>query len=252
MNEKPSILRTEAVVLRSMDYGETSRIVTLFTREMGKIGVMAKGARNPKSRFGSTLDPLSHIQVIIYYKPTRDLQSLTEASHVRAYTSIRDSLRRIEVGLRIIELTNSLMQVEQQNLKIFTLLVSVIAALAEVDERFENLLPFYQLRLASILGFAPSFEKEIFDEMGREGGRVELDSGVIRSGSGGTGYTAGRSVLRAFAILARAPLVDVLRMSLRPKIRSGVEGLIAEYMKYHFEDAYPNRSERVFSQLGRA
>ena len=252
MNEKPSILRTEAVVLRSMDYGETSRIVTLFTREMGKIGVMAKGARNPKSRFGSTLDPLSHIQVIIYYKPTRDLQSLTEASHVRAYTSIRDSLQRIEVGLRIIELTNSLMQVEEQNLKIFTLLVSVIAALAEVDERFENLLPFYQLRLASILGFAPSFEKEIFDEMGEEGGRVELDSGVIRSGSGGTGYTAGRSVLRAFAILARAPLVDVLRMSLRPKIRSGVEGLIAEYMKYHFEDAYPNRSERVFSQLGRA
>ena len=73
MSKPANIVHSDAIVLRSIDYGETSRIVTLFTRERGKIGVMAKGARANRSRFGSTLEPLSHINVVLYYKPGRDL-----------------------------------------------------------------------------------------------------------------------------------------------------------------------------------
>lgn len=68
------IIRTDAVVLRGMDYGETSRILTLFTRRHGIIGAIAKGVRRPGSRFGSTLQPLSVIQAVYYYKAERDLQ----------------------------------------------------------------------------------------------------------------------------------------------------------------------------------
>lgn len=250
MPSKPSIIRTDAVVLRAMDFGETSKIVTLFTHEFGKMGVMARGARKSKRRFGSVLEPLSHIQAIIYVKPSRELQSLTEASHVRTYPTIRESLQRIEIGLRVIELTNSLMQAQQKNFQIFALLVSVLTALDGSEERFENLLPFYQLRFASILGFAPAFEKVVFDGMKEEGGMIALHSGEIQTDSHEEGgYRATRSILRAFAILSRAPLSDVMRMSLRPEVKTGVDALIASYMKYHFEEAYPSRSEKVFSQF---
>ena len=59
------VVHTEAIVLRTIDYSETSRIVTLFTRELGKTGIMAKGARAAKSRFGSTLQPMNRIAAVI-------------------------------------------------------------------------------------------------------------------------------------------------------------------------------------------
>ena len=98
------IIRTDAIVLRGLDYGETSRIVTLFTRERGKMSVMAKGARKTKSKFGSTLQPMSHVEVVFYYKPTRTLQILSESSHVRAFHDLQRSLEKITLGLRVVEL----------------------------------------------------------------------------------------------------------------------------------------------------
>src|SRR5690554_5705058 len=108
------IHRTEAVVLRSMKYGETSRIVTLFTRDRGKITVLARGARLPKSRFGSTLGPMSFIQIVYYYKPTRSIQMLSESSYVQPFNGIGKRLDRITTGLRIIELVHALTQEEEQ------------------------------------------------------------------------------------------------------------------------------------------
>ena len=98
------ILHTEAIVIRTIDYSETSRIVTLFTREEGKMGVMAKGARAAKSRFGSTLEPMSRIAAIIHCRPGRDLQILSEASHVAHLPTLRMELDRMESAFRMIEL----------------------------------------------------------------------------------------------------------------------------------------------------
>ncbi|MEL6615154.1 MAG: DNA repair protein RecO, partial [Bacteroidota bacterium] len=69
------IVRTDAVVLRTLDFRETSRIVTLLTRQHGITGVVANGARRTKSVFGSTLQPTAYLQVVYYYKPGRGLQT---------------------------------------------------------------------------------------------------------------------------------------------------------------------------------
>lgn len=248
---KPEIIRTDAVVLRSMDYGETSRINTLFTLDWGKMAVIAKGARSSRSRFGSTLDPMAHIQAIIYVKPSRELQTITDASHVRAYPEIRENFDRIEIGLKALELCNALLPDGQENRELFSLLVEILSTLNEPNDRLRNLSPFFQLRLASILGFSPSFEKRDVEELTDAGGILEMQSGAIVpiSGSNVGNRTASRSSLRAFAILARAPMHKVLQLALRPETESEVADLILSYMRYHFEDSYPNRTARVFAQL---
>jgi len=248
----PAIIKTEAVVLRALDYGETSRIVTLYTAELGKLSVMARGARSSKSRFGSTLDPLAHIQAIIYIKPSRELQSITEASHSQHFLTIRNELGRIEVGLKIIELTNAVMHDSEQNRDVFMLLTKVLAYLDHMEERYRNLFPYYQLSIASEYGFAPVFEKNAVANLAEEGGTLDLHSGVIRSGfsTGASERRASRSSLRAFAILARAPIEQVTRMSLRPETMLEVSDLIGAYMKTHFGDIVPERAARVFAQLG--
>ena len=92
------IIRTEAIVLRKMEYRETSQIVTLFTREKGKMAVLAKGARLLKSRFGSSLQPMSYTQVVFYHKPTRGLQTLSESAHVQPFHRISRDLEKSPSG----------------------------------------------------------------------------------------------------------------------------------------------------------
>jgi len=246
---KQSIVTTDAVVLRAMDYGESSCIATLFTYEYGKISVLARGSRKPKSKFGSVLEPLSYIQAVIYLKPTRDLQSITDATFVRSFPVTRESIERIEIGLRMVELTNAVMQDAQQNADVFTLLVSALTALGTTTDVVRNILPFFQVRIASILGFAPGFQKQEIENLGSSHGILELQTGRILD-DGGNGLRSDRSTLRAFAILARASLPTILHMELSERERSLLNELVATYLQYHFEEVYPKRSEKIFAQLG--
>ena len=75
-----TILKTRAIVLRTMRMGETSSLVTFYAQECGKLKAMARGARKPKSRFGAALGLMTEVQAICYVKETRDLQTLSECT----------------------------------------------------------------------------------------------------------------------------------------------------------------------------
>jgi DNA repair protein RecO (recombination protein O) len=245
------IVRTEAVVLRSLPYGETSRIVTLFTRDRGKLAVMAKGARRTKSRFGSTLQPMSYVQVVYYYKPSRSLQLLSDSSHVTAFHQIGRDLEKISIGLRIVELTSALMQDEQQNALVFNLLLQVLHRLDGAGDRLANTLPYFQMRLATALGFSPAFQRDIVQELPDSGGALDFETGAIFPPTATGCRRASRSALRAFAVCARADLDAVMRMNVAADTRIELNELVEEYLKYHVEEAYPFKSNRVISQLAR-
>ena len=242
------IIRTEAVVLRKIPFRETSQIVTLFTREMGKIAVLAKGARKLKSQFGGTLQPLSHIQAIFYYKATRDLQTLSETSHITVLSRISDDLERITMGMRMIELIQALMQQEERNPPVFNLLVNTLHHLDDIDVHVTNIWMYFQLQMAGCLGFHPDINREAVEALPEAGGVLLLDSGAILSAEAGaeskgvTGFNTGtstalvasRTALRAFAILARAELPVVTRLNLKPKVMMAVSNLVDQYLKFHF------------------
>lgn len=245
------IIRTEAIVLRSMKYGETSRIVTLFTREKGKLTVIAKGARLSKSRFGATLLPMSYTQVVFYYKATRGLQTLSQSSHVQPLHAIGKDLEKIASGLRMMELVNALMQEEEQNPQVFNLLVQMLQTLDAAGSRAANVLLYFQIRLSVILGFAPDIDKQTVQQLPEAGGLLDLDTGAVLLPDETTtaGRHASRTALRAYAIIARAGLDAVMRMHMEPAVQGEVSQLIEDYLRYHVEDAYPTRSDNVLEQL---
>ncbi len=84
------IIKTEAVVLSKLNYGDSSLIVTLFTKEYGKLSAIIKGARNPKSKMGLVIDPLNHLQIILYKKDTRELQIISSAEILTYFPKIKD------------------------------------------------------------------------------------------------------------------------------------------------------------------
>ena len=252
-----SILRTEAVVLRSLDYGETSQIVTLFTREKGKLGVMAKGARKPKSSFGATLQPMSYTQVVFYYKPTRTLQTLSESSHVESFHALRRDLRSITVGLRIVELVEALMEEEDAQPEVFALLVRALRRLNAGEARVTNLWPYVQLQLAQLLGVAPAVERDLVEAVTGEEGLLSLGDGGVYPDAGQQATPeeprrASRAALRAYSICARADLDTVMRLEMSKAVRREVEALVRDFLRYQFDDAYPDRSRTVIAQIENA
>jgi len=247
------IIRTEAVVLRSLDYGETSQIVTLLTRDRGKIGVMAKGARRTKSQFGSTLQPMAYTQVVFYYKPTRDLQILSESSHVDSFHQLRGDLESITIGLRIVEIVDALVEEENPQPNAFALTVRALRRLNQTEERAANLWPFVQLRLARLLGIAPAIERTNVEAVEEEGLLSRANGGVYPAeATPEAPRRASRAALRAYAIFARADLDTVMRMELVPEVRREVEELVRDFLRYHVEEAYPERGQEVIAQLERS
>ena len=244
------IIRTDAIVLRNLNYGETSQIVTLFTRKRGKIAVMAKGARKTKSAFGSTLQPMSYTAVVFYYKPTRTLQILSESSHVVAFHDLQRSLTKITLGLRIVELVAALMEDEDPQPAVFRLTARVLRHLDARSRRAANLWPFMQMRLASLLGVAPAVRRDNVEAVGSEGLLSLADGGVYPAdATPESARTASRAALRAYAVFVRADLSTALRMRLSDDVRAEVEDLVEAFMRYHFEDAYPDRTRQVAAQL---
>jgi len=245
------IVRTDAVILRTLDYAETSQIVTLYTRQHGRLTVIAKGSRRPKSRFGSALQPMAYVQVVYYYKPGRGMQTLKESAHVHVLSGIGRSVAKITAGLRIVELAQAMTEDEEPNALLFNVLVQSLLALDAAAERAENVLPYFQLRLATVLGFSPDLRREAVEALGDEGGVLALESGAVAPPGAApkAGLRASRAALRAFAVFARADLGTILRMTLTDDTRAEVGRLVDAYVRHHAEDAYPHRVSKVAGQM---
>src|SRR5687768_18461967 len=85
----PGSFKTEAIVLRSIRYGEADRILHLYSRERGRIGAVAKGVRRPKSRFGGRLEPLFRVGLVLH-EGRGELYTVTSAQTVHAHARLRE------------------------------------------------------------------------------------------------------------------------------------------------------------------
>jgi DNA repair protein RecO (recombination protein O) len=129
------IIKTEAVVLSKLNYGDSSSIVSLFTKEFGKLSAMLKGGRNPKSKFSLIVDPINYLEVIFYNNPSRDLQILSSADFKAHFHKIKEDLDKLKYAHAVIELVKNLSAEHEVNKKLFS---GVTRILGIIDEGKEN------------------------------------------------------------------------------------------------------------------
>src|ERR671929_751497 len=89
---------TEAVVLRTIRFGEADRVLPLYTAARGRVGAVAKGVRKTKSRFGGRLEPLSHVELVLH-QGAGELQTVTGVELLRSHRASREEPYRLAVGL---------------------------------------------------------------------------------------------------------------------------------------------------------
>jgi DNA repair protein RecO (recombination protein O) len=144
--------RTEAIVLRRTDFGEADRLLTLFSREFGKIRAIAKGARKPQSRKTGHVELFMRTQFLI--AGGRDLDIITQAEMVEGYAALRQDLVRTTYASYLVELLDRLTADEDRHVGKYNLLADALGWLASSD----NLLlaaRLYELRLLAMAGFQP-------------------------------------------------------------------------------------------------
>lgn len=145
---------TQAIVLRTTDYAESDRIVSLYSRDFGKLRGIAKGAKKSLRRFGSSLEPFTLNDVSFSDRETHGLVRLERCLIVRAYPGIAVSVKRLALGSYLLELAEALTPEKEPHPEVFDLLVFFIELLTDRDFR-EELLRFFELRLFGCLGYQP-------------------------------------------------------------------------------------------------
>ncbi|MEW6195650.1 MAG: DNA repair protein RecO [Bacteroidota bacterium] len=113
------LVKTRAIVLRKIDYGDSSRIAQFFTEDFGKISAIIKGARTGKSKSGLAIDTFNNVQIVLYKKESRDVQLISEVELIKHYQNIGEDLDRIAFANGIIELLANLTVENENNHKLY-------------------------------------------------------------------------------------------------------------------------------------
>ncbi|MDR2756427.1 MAG: DNA repair protein RecO [Planctomycetaceae bacterium] len=173
----------DAIVLRTVDFSETSLILTLFTRQFGKIEALAKGGRRLKSPFESALDILTQIRVSFLRKKGDVLDLLTEAKLIRRFRVAESNLAGLFASYYVAELVDSLTETYDHNPTIYDLTVKMLARLEQGTLLMRSLIRFEGLLLKAV-GQQPSLRNcaECGTIINREQKRVVfgyIDGGVL-------------------------------------------------------------------------
>jgi len=147
----PGLYKDEGIVLKTIKLGEADRIVTLFTRENGKVRAVAKGIRKTKSRFGGRLEPFTRVDLMIY-KGKGALDTITAADIVTSFDSVRNDYLRLTSGAAVVELVEKISEERERSFPTYSLLLGALEALAAGGA---NIVPAFLVKLLSISGYHP-------------------------------------------------------------------------------------------------
>jgi DNA repair protein RecO (recombination protein O) len=155
----PAEEATPAIVLRTRDYMESDRIVTLLTEQMGKLGGIAKGAKASRRRFEHRLEPFSHVMLYFRRRPHGQLVFITraEAAGLQPFR-LEDDLGRLALGAYMLELAEALTSEDAEASGAYHLLAEALAALG-AGEATTALRQAYELRMFRWAGFGMQFDR---------------------------------------------------------------------------------------------
>jgi DNA repair protein RecO (recombination protein O) len=150
------IQKVEGIVIRTTDYGESNKIVTLFTRELGKVGVMSRGAKKPKNRLSAASQLFMYGTFV--FQQSSGLGQLNQADIANSFREVRNDLFRASYATYIVELTDKLTEDRQSNPFHFELLYQVLHYLDEGIDA-EVILRIYEMKMLAVAGIKPELDQ---------------------------------------------------------------------------------------------
>ncbi len=218
-------------MLRSFPYGETSIIARCYTKDHGKVSLIVKGARRKKSPMAAYFQPMNYLDIVYYYRQTRNLQSVSKASFVEIWSDLNQDLKKIAHGLAVIELTEKTNTDNDPHPELFDELVSVLKAFNSSDLRFNLIFWYYQIKLLTILGFKPDFHQ-------REHQNIKFPNPF-----------AGPNSQNILEDLNNNSIDSITNITATSKDRKVISEYLTTFINYHFEGLESLKSFSVLKQI---
>ena len=152
-----AIQKSEAIVLRTRDFRETSLIVNYFTKDFGKLNGLIKGIRNQPQRYGGIPLPFSHSFIVFYEQLKRDLNLVTQCDVKNGFLPIREDLEKTNYANYFVELLDTVTQARDKNDKLFRLIADALLALCQNFES-RQVARIFEIKLLNLSGFKPRLD----------------------------------------------------------------------------------------------
>jgi|ERR1035437_474927 DNA repair protein RecO (recombination protein O) len=148
--------KTRGIVLRTVDYSETSLIAKIYTEQFGIQSYLIKGARRKNASIkGNLFQPLALLELVVYKKEKKQLQTLKEAGPEIHFASIPYDPAKASILFFLNEILLKCLQEEEENTELFSFLHETIQTLDSVEKKFSNLHLIFLIRFSRFLGFFP-------------------------------------------------------------------------------------------------
>lgn len=232
-------IRVDAVVLLHSDYGEADRMLTIYTRQLGKTRAIAKGARKIASRKAGHIEPLTHVRLQL--AQGRDMFIITQADTVDAYLPLRDDLILTSQASYVIELLDRFTSIDEtENSSTFRLLTDTLSRLASNSDVW-LVTRYYEMRLLDYVGFRP----QLFEcancgrEIQAEDQFFSFTAGGVICPRCGQGLPNVKPIsvdtLKYFRHFQRSSYAEASRARPNPEVQKEAESLMQGYFTYLLE-----------------
>lgn len=151
------LIKTEAIVLKHMDYLEADRIIVLFSKELGKIHAIAKGSRKPKSRFLMASEVFVLADYVLY--EGKNLYTVTQSEVKRTFIELRQDMSRLAYAAYIMNLCDSVIQEGEPNIRVFSLLIHTLDLLVSIQSDASALALIFAIKLMDFIGYRPLLDQ---------------------------------------------------------------------------------------------
>jgi DNA repair protein RecO (recombination protein O) len=250
------LIKTEALILRTIPFRDTSKVVTAYTADHGLVSLLAKGVRGPKPRFGAALELFVHSDLVYYHKDSRELQLLGEASLLDPYLGLSASADRYVYGVAVLEFLLKVLGGQEPPGRLYTLSQRTLEVLEGCARgALEAVFRAFELKAISFLGHRPELYACV--ECGRPAGEGEpgfspMLGGVVCAScaQGETGVLAlPRPALALFQRLLTTTLADLEQSPPMSREVRPVARLLEAFFQCHLERYDALRAVRMSGML---
>jgi len=219
------------VVLRTHKLGEADRVVSLLTRERGKVRAVAKGVRKTKSRFGGRLEPTSHVALLLY-EGRGELDIVSQAETIDHFRPLREDLDRLARAVSMLEAADQLALEHQPNRRLYEMLVGALRTLAAQDAPL--VVPGFFLKALALEGFRPQVDACV--ACGTEGPLVSwaVEEGGLRCSAHRQGPAVSPDAVVVLQDMLGGRLGTALNET-RGAVVSEVDHLVVRVLEHHLE-----------------
>ncbi len=245
-----AIQSAEGIVLRRRPFRETSLIVTVFSREHGKIKILCKGVRKGKMLLAAVFEPLSRLHVVYYEKLRSDIHLLKEASLIDPHQAIKNRIDVFGHASYFSELMDVLFESHGTSADAYDLFLSALTQLAGHEPL--KVARIFEIKLLHFLGWLPAMdgcsacgEKNIESACfnARQGGIV--CSACQRKISGS--FVLAKSTIQTFRYYQAVPFDQAVRINTTPNVDRELAKMSEKFFRYRLE--YPLKTSRFLSEL---